>query len=369
MPHREELGLGEACEQLRRLPFRDAPFSSRSWGNPLHRLCSYPSRLKPAIASTLVDLFTREGDVVVDPFCGVGTVPFEAALRGRDAVGGDLSPLAAVISEAKLLPVEGRDLEKLLQDLDLDLRDTEADGGEPEIATFYHERTYAEVCATRAFLIRARAEKRPGASLASAAMLHLLHGNRPYALSRRSHNVIPIPPKGEAVYKPVLEHLRAKLSRHASPWGPDFRPGRAVCADARELARRIGPQRVVITSPPFLGSTQFLRQNRIRLWFVGWDYARQESAKGQFLEHRRDRDGAISDIAQLVRDLLVPGGIAVMHLGVVRGFDMGTAIVASAPSDMHLVDLVYEDTSNLESHGRTDRGGTAKHVYAVMQRR
>ena len=74
------------------------------------------------------------------------------------------------------------------------------------IPEFYHERTLREVLAARAFFRQTRDDSAEW-SLLMASMLHILHGNRPYALSRRSHPITPYAPTGEAVYKSVVEKL------------------------------------------------------------------------------------------------------------------------------------------------------------------
>lgn len=84
----------KAEEFVSDLPYKKPPYGNRNWGHPWHSLCSYHGKLKPAIAHWLVSDFTKEGDVVLDPLCGVGTIPFEACLQGRIGIGNDLSELA-----------------------------------------------------------------------------------------------------------------------------------------------------------------------------------------------------------------------------------------------------------------------------------
>ena len=64
----------------------------------LHQLSPYIGKIKSSIAGQLVDRFSKPGDLVVDPFAGAGTIPFEAALRGRRAFGADVSPYARILS-------------------------------------------------------------------------------------------------------------------------------------------------------------------------------------------------------------------------------------------------------------------------------
>jgi len=80
------------------LPYLREPYSSRSWGHPLHSLCCYQGKLKPAVAYSLVNLFTDVGMTVLDPLGGVGTVGLEACIQGRQGITNDLSPLAYAVA-------------------------------------------------------------------------------------------------------------------------------------------------------------------------------------------------------------------------------------------------------------------------------
>ena len=49
-------------------------------------------------------IWSKPGDVVLDPFSGRGTTVFESLLGNRDAIGGDTNPVAVCISRAKADP-------------------------------------------------------------------------------------------------------------------------------------------------------------------------------------------------------------------------------------------------------------------------
>ena len=53
----------------------------------VHGFHTYPARMHPTTAARLVRAATGEGAVVLDPFCGSGTVLIEAMIAGRRAVG------------------------------------------------------------------------------------------------------------------------------------------------------------------------------------------------------------------------------------------------------------------------------------------
>ena len=72
-----------------------------------HLLHPYPAKLLTHIPYFFLanSRFSREGDVVADPFCGSGTVLLEAQLAGRLAIGADSNPLARLLSKVKTSPI------------------------------------------------------------------------------------------------------------------------------------------------------------------------------------------------------------------------------------------------------------------------
>ncbi|MFG2084637.1 TRM11 family SAM-dependent methyltransferase [Spirillospora sp. NPDC048824] len=52
----------------------------------------HPGKMLPAIAATVIKAFTRAGDLVIDPLCGIGTTLVEAIHLGRDAAGVEYEP-------------------------------------------------------------------------------------------------------------------------------------------------------------------------------------------------------------------------------------------------------------------------------------
>jgi tRNA G10 N-methylase Trm11 len=68
-----------------------------------HGLHEYKGKFYPQLAKSLFNLAKLEpGQLVLDPFCGSGTVLLECYLNGLKGVGFDMNPLAIRISRAKL---------------------------------------------------------------------------------------------------------------------------------------------------------------------------------------------------------------------------------------------------------------------------
>lgn len=68
-----------------------SPRSQRS-GRYIPTSTPHPAKMLPALAATAITTYTRPGDLVLDPMCGIGTTLVEAVHAGRDGVGIEYEP-------------------------------------------------------------------------------------------------------------------------------------------------------------------------------------------------------------------------------------------------------------------------------------
>jgi tRNA G10 N-methylase Trm11 len=79
----------------------DWTFSGSPTREFTHCYHDYPARMIPQVAGKLLDLYADKAILLFDPYCGTGTSLVEAMMRGIDAVGTDLNPLARFITQVK----------------------------------------------------------------------------------------------------------------------------------------------------------------------------------------------------------------------------------------------------------------------------
>jgi len=79
----------------------DWTFNGASTREHTHCFHDYPARMIPQVAAKLIDRFGNRAKLLFDPYCGTGTSIVEALIRGINAVGTDLNPLARLIAKAK----------------------------------------------------------------------------------------------------------------------------------------------------------------------------------------------------------------------------------------------------------------------------
>jgi DNA modification methylase len=99
--------------------FRNVVSWLKSSDRATHFIHPYPAKLLAHIPNFFVNssLLSASGDVVLDPFCGSGTVLLEAALAGRNALGADANPLARLVSKVKTTPIRTERVRRALRAL------------------------------------------------------------------------------------------------------------------------------------------------------------------------------------------------------------------------------------------------------------
>jgi DNA modification methylase len=80
----------------------------------VHGFHTYPARMHPVTAARLIDAFSPKRGVVLDPFCGSGTVAVETMIAGRSAIGSDLNPVAVRLTTTKTRARAKGELEALV---------------------------------------------------------------------------------------------------------------------------------------------------------------------------------------------------------------------------------------------------------------
>lgn len=296
-----------------------------------HSMCPYFAMFPESFARTWIEKLSRSGDVVLDPFAGRGTAPFEALLLGRRGVGGDINPVAACLNRAKLSPPAQSSLNRRLRELERGFDRTSWRRAAAKASEFfraaYHPRTLAQLLYLRSTLDWQ--ERRVDAML-SALILGALHGevtSQRY-LSNQMPRTISTKPDYSVRFwaerslvapeRDAFSVLREAVTfRYVSDL-PE-RSGTAIFGDVRDLPRKwdLDRPRLVITSPPYRAVTSYEEDQWLRLWFLGG-----ADRPGKSNITRDDRHQApgdywrfIGDFWRVMSTLVAPSGHVVIRIG------------------------------------------------------
>jgi DNA modification methylase len=372
--------LQQSVDRFRQeLPYKKAPYSKRSWGHPLHSLCSYQGKLKPSIAYWLVSQFSESGMTILDPLGGVGTIALEGCLQGRAAITNDLNPFAFTVATAKVSPPTLNEAESGINELEREISDLRLSGADWESANFglnakisdyFHERTLEEILKARKYYLEKEKLNTIDAFL-RASILHILHGNRPYALSRMSHSITPFYPSGPFVYRSLVQKLRDRVTRILTKdLTPNFQSGLSFNLDFRQLPNALSqPVDRIITSPPFIG-LRFDRPNWMRMWFCGWSQKDFHVTSKAFLERQQMLGmNVYSEFFAACSRMLKDDSLLIVHIGASDKYDMASDLVKYSSQTFSLIDIVKENVESIEKHGIRDKGATTFHQFLFLTKK
>ncbi len=246
----------------------------------VHGFHAYPARMHPTTARRLVEAFGTTKDVVLDPFCGSGTVLVEALLAGRHAIGTDLNPLAVRLARLKTERRSAGDLAMLVEAA----KDAAAHATErrkaragatrrypPEDMALFDAHVLLELDGVRAGIERLAPRERNTLALVLSAMVTKVSRKE----SETSQHATPrrlaagYPTK---LFVRKAEELAQRLTEFSKLLPRGAEPAKVAIDDARELAT-VDPSSVdlVITSPPYVATYDYVAHHALRLRWLGID--------------------------------------------------------------------------------------------------
>ncbi|MGH8621527.1 MAG: DNA methyltransferase [Burkholderiales bacterium] len=255
--------------------------SRQRQASSIHEI-SYRACFKPQLPAYFIERLTQEGDVVYDPFSGRGTTAVEAALRGRNVVANDVSPLSSILTRPRLELPSIAEIDARLRSLKFAVRPRSG----LDLSMFFHPDTEYELLGLREYLCR---RHRSGDEDAVDRWIRMVATNRLTGHSPGFFSVYTLPPN-QAVSPEDQVRINARLKQ--APEYRDIRAlirrksmqlqGRLSAADRWRLRAAVpgarllqneaaatpeiasGSVQLTVTSPPFLDVVQYARDNCLR---------------------------------------------------------------------------------------------------------
>ncbi len=86
----------------------------------MYLMHKYWARKPHNVVSEYIENYTKEGDIVLDPFCGSGPTPIEAIKLGRKGVGIDLNPISTFVTRMTAMPADINLIKKTFEEIKAD---------------------------------------------------------------------------------------------------------------------------------------------------------------------------------------------------------------------------------------------------------
>jgi len=294
--------------------------------NSIHEI-SYRACYKPQLPRFFIDIFTKEGDVIYDPFAGRGTTLVEAALMGRNIVCNDVNPLSAILTKPRLKIPSIDEISNRLDEIAFEPLEADID-----LSMFFDKKTEYEVVSLKNKLvnsdvdnwIRMVSTNRLTGHSAGFFSGYTLPPNQ--ATSQKSQKSINdrlgIVPPYKNTKEIILKKSKSLLRNINSKLRSDLRKISSSAVFSSLDSRRTShisdnSINLTVTSPPFLNIVRYADDNWLRCWFNGIDVSDVES-KISLCRTVESWSELMSSVFDELYRVTVPGGWVAFEVGEVN---------------------------------------------------
>ncbi len=255
---------------------------------PFHTWYPYLEGYSPDFVETVLHEYMKDADSIFDPFGGTVTTGFTAAEKGLDAYFCEVNPVLQFVAETKtkvrVLPDDERekiagDLHKLSNTFGERIDEAKEDdslltayGLAFEGSDFFDEETLEEVVSAKTVVLQLEKDNRLLSSLLSVAVLSSLV---PCSRLKRAGDVRFMDDDELAEGTPSLQE---EVSESLREMADDLAHKNAhidekpvlLCENAENIDKI--PEKNIdglITSPPYINGTNYFRNTKLELWFLG----------------------------------------------------------------------------------------------------
>ena len=226
----------------------------------------------PALARKAILDYSAEGDVVLDPFAGCGTVLLESMLSGRSTIGIDTNPVSTLICRAKTNRYSDEDVRAL--DMFVEEFDSGICASEPMVPEYHNLGYWFDPSSIEDLgRIRAYIETLDGRAhdlalcVLSSLIVRISYQDSDTRYSRKVHEYAP--QSAFRLYKSKMMQAIENVRGLRLP--PDTR-AEVHLQDGRRLDNiQDGSVSLIVTSPPYLNAYDYHKYHRHRIHWIGGD--------------------------------------------------------------------------------------------------
>ncbi len=254
-----------------------------------HLIHSYPAKLLSNIPYYFLasDALCPKDGIVLDPFCGTGTVLLEAVLSGRNALGADANPLAELITSVKTTYISPKTLINTLTATLIRAKRHRKVAKHPDaVAVWYSSKSLKQLTNIQNSIAEIKDEQQREffelcfsnvvrkVSYADPSISVPVHWNpeRFYSHPERMNEVkkklqqlqtVNVYDKFEIVCRSNIDRINTLKGQIRKGIAARF-----ISDDARKLGLENNSVDLILTSPPYAGAQKYIRASWLNLYWL-----------------------------------------------------------------------------------------------------
>lgn len=312
--------------------------------NSVHGIYPYRGKLSAIDAQQVIQQFHHEG-TLLDPFCGSGTIVYEAQRWGLRALGVDNNPIACLVSRAKTQPTEKASIIAHSQAIiNRAKKTTIKENMNDWPRKFFHAKTAEEIM--RVLHFKAEMSDYELAAFYGAIALTARACNH-YKWSSKSIGKVIEP----LLYVDFYRKFLSKVRKHIR-YVDGNNPAKIIEHDARRLSEVIekGSIDYVYTSPPYFDALDYTSYYTRIIYEIDEDFNRKSIRKNliqSFSTYPKDMKIVLSEIRKVTADnaiIVFVVGDKKTKDGIINGGEFFSQLTSWKPK--HIVEREYTGSSS-----------------------
>lgn len=245
-----------------------------------HGYHRYPAKFIPHIVRRLIGKYAPNGnEMICDPFGGCGTTLVEAKLSGRKSVGFDINPIAKLITQVKVTPINPQLIEKYSKELLLNFKKTKGKNvcHHPRVNYWFNKRTIKTL--DKIYLCVKKIKNIKVRRFFLCAFSHNLKNSSRWLMKSIKPQIDP----NKVIPRPIdsfLRHLDSMTHKNMDFYNELAKAGRlavpaTMCRrdSTRKLPLKNNSVDLIVTSPPYVTSYEYADLHQLSLLWLGDDHA------------------------------------------------------------------------------------------------
>jgi len=247
-----------------------------------HSIHSYPAQLIPQIPHYFLKKYSNNNNnLVLDPFCGSGTVLVEAMHNGWDSIGIEINPIASLIAKVKSTPLEISNLNNYIEKIE---KRYKTDNDNIKIPDFYNIGYWFDDDAIynlkklkdiiniiedddiRNFFLITFSSIIKAISKADPRIYVPVLPNKNY--EKRVYDVWNI------FYNTALYNIK-KMNEFINMCEKPFHSSLVINEDIIKINNYADEIDAIITSPPYISAQKYMRSTRLEAYWLGYNKEEQ----------------------------------------------------------------------------------------------
>lgn len=287
-------------------------------------LFPWRGQFSPGLVEVLLSAYTSSGDVILDPFAGVGTTLVESSRKQLSCFGTEINPAAVAMAETVMfIPLRSEQRNDVLRRV-RGLLDEAFESALP---------LFNQSAATHASCEDQLADLTKEPSLSDYERSVLTNVLIRVLASQTESDV-------ECIHRAFLQHAEIieNLPHAVQSYAVEN-------SDARQLLLSAGSVDLVLTSPPYINVFNYHQNNRPAMELLGWDLL--HVAKSEFGANRKHRGNRFLTVIQYcldmqeslteIRRVIEPDGRVIFIVGresCIRGVSFKNGLLVSGLAEL-----------------------------------